>query len=333
MINLFKTQQYFVAFDREIRCAVNPLDFIESSTSYVIDVSRLKVDKYKNLFVQVFLTQLQFLINDYEADTAILPKTLILPHLHQKFNQRTNLRSHTTMNEMFAEFFNLQMPVIAESNQCADIHESLHVKFETIIALQCTQYKHRRLLGSLLKFDGKFTNTSQQSSRESSYMYQFLTSLDLDKGIIYRAHYQKSYVFCFNQLAVGEKQTKFILPQNLPSHGKHTAHLTSPIPDPAELTTSLGLEFSKYPSLLSDLHIFLIDCGKQLSITKVIPKHVLQDDLELLLDKTLRGFYPDVKQRKEKAAAILEELIDLRYFPKNLQTGRIYKDDLRKFYR
>ena len=317
MLNLFKAQQYFVAFDRDIKVTLNPFTFIESASPFIFDLSRLKVDKYKNLFIQVFLTQLQFLICDYESEASILPKIIVLPHLHSMFNTRTNVRNHTTMNEMFAEFLDLQMPILAESCQCAEIHEALHVNFDTIIALRTAQYSHRRLLGSLLKFDGQFTNTSQQSSRQSSYQYQYLTSLDLNKGIIYRTQYQKSYVFQFDNLETTTNELSFTLPQNIPPHLQLSLNLEPPAENDPPLITSLTLEFSNQPSLLNDLHIFLTDCAASLKVSPVTPKHVLLDDLENLMDNTLREFFPiDVKHRKEKIASILEDLINRKYFVK-----------------
>ncbi|UYP48509.1 hypothetical protein NEF87_004794 [Candidatus Lokiarchaeum ossiferum] len=317
MMNLFKAQQYFIAFDRDMSVSLNPLTFIESASPFILDLSRLKVNKYKNLFIQVFLTQLQFLLSDYTNEASILPKVIMLPHLHLIFNNRIDKRNHTTIDEMFAEFLALQMPILAESCQCAEIHESIHANFDTIIALRTAQYNHRRLLGSLLKFDGQFTNTSQKSARQSSYQYQYLTSLDLNKGIIYRTLYQKSYVFQFDQLDTDTERLNFILPQNIPSHLQFSKIVAPAEPENPPLVTSLTIEFSNQPSLHNDLHIFLNDCAKSLTISKVIPKHTLLEDLESIIDSTLRNFYPiDVKHRKEKTASILEDLINRKYFIK-----------------
>nr|WP_147663214.1 hypothetical protein [Candidatus Prometheoarchaeum syntrophicum]QEE16332.1 hypothetical protein DSAG12_02162 [Candidatus Prometheoarchaeum syntrophicum] len=202
-LNMLQKDFLVKTFDTPIQKWI-PFDGVtDNASTLIINLEILNDNNIKNLFIQAFLAQYQYI---YEMDLdeiknqKRIPRTIVLPALDILFNNRIEMRQNTQVNSTLFQLIKQQHILVGAGTNISEIHPTVLNLFKNRFIFRTQMESNLRILNGFMNFDENFTNIQhlQGSSRKVSYQSHYLSTIDPDKCIVLRPKYITPYVFQFN---------------------------------------------------------------------------------------------------------------------------------------
>jgi hypothetical protein len=202
-LNMLQKDFLVKTFDTPLQKCISFNVITDDSSTLIINLEILNDNNLKNLFIQAFLAQYQYIfemdLNDINNQKKV-PRTIVLPALDVLFNNRIEMRQNTQVNSTLFQLIKQQHIIVGAGTNISEIHQTVFNLFKNRFIFRTQMDANLRILNGFMNFDENFTNIQhlQGSSRKVSYQSHYLSTIEPDKCIVLRTKYAMPYVFQFD---------------------------------------------------------------------------------------------------------------------------------------
>ncbi len=200
-LNLLQKDYLAKIFDVGIENWISLDLILDTSSTLIINLESLKDNNMKNLFIQSFLAQYQYIFEmELAKNNEKNSRMIIIPALDILFNDKIETRQNTQIASILSNLIKQQHILIGSGTNIVGIHHVVFNLFKNRFIFRNQLELNLRILEGYLNFDENFTNIQHlaSSSRKISYQAFYLSTIDPNKCIILRPTYNTPYVFQFD---------------------------------------------------------------------------------------------------------------------------------------
>ncbi len=300
-LNLLQKDYLVKIFDTAIENWISLDLILDNSSTLVINLESLKDNNLKNLFIQAFLAQYQYVFemelkengqnNQNSQNNQKIPRSIVLPVLDILFNNRIETRQNTQINSTLSQLLKQQHILIGSGTHISDIHQTIFNIFKNRFVFRNQLEINLRIMEYFLNFDDNFTNIQHlvESSRKISYQAHYLSTIDPEKCIILRQNYNTPYVFQFDYANYFESDE---MNRVIETEIKEFEVIPERIVIKKEINrneTILDSDFSDEPAIIDSLYLFLKNCDAKLDHGPNLSKDQITTNLFELLSNNSDG--------------------------------------------
>ena len=293
-LNLLQKDYLAKTFDVGVENWISLDLILDNSSTLIINLESMKDNNMKNLFIQSFLAQYQYIFEmDLNKDNQKNSRTIVIPALDILFNDRIETRQNTQIASILSNLIKQQHILIGSGTNIVGIHHVVFNLFKNRFIFKSQLELNLKILEGYLNFDENFTNIQHLggSSRKISYQAFYLSTIDPDKCIILRPSYNTPYVFQFdytnyfesdemNKISGSKIRNFELTPEQVISEGNLN-----------NFDTMIGADFQK-KEITESLYLFLKNSAEKLNHLDYLTKDQIKTHLNELFSQANLTYMP-----------------------------------------